>query len=195
MCARHMNMHRRSGAPSVVAATLAPLVLAGCASGMNPGAPMMGDRTAMHYAAVSCAAPSPLPGTVIQVRLADVGMTQMVGGPAPMDAHMVLTSSPASVTAGVVTFVVSNQGWRAHELVVLPLTGDSGHRTPGPDGKVSESGSVGESSRSCAADTGDGLASGSVGWTTVTLAAGRYELVCNLPNHYADGMHQELTVA
>jgi len=26
------------------------------------------------------------------------------------------------------------------------------------------------------------------------LAPGRYELICNLPNHYADGMYQELVV-
>ena len=148
----------------------------------------------MHYAPVSCAAPSTLPGAVVHVRLADMGMTQMMGGPAPMDARMVLTSSPVSVTSGVVTFVVSNEGWRTHELVVLPLTGDAGRRSPGPDGKVGESDSLGESSRSCAADAGDGVASGSVGWTTVTLVAGRYELACNLPNHYADGMHQEFTV-
>ncbi len=29
-------------------------------------------------------------------------------------------------------------------------------------------------------------------WTTLTLAPERYELICNLPNHYADGMYQEL---
>jgi len=28
----------------------------------------------------------------------------------------------------------------------------------------------------------------------VTLPPGRYELICNLPNHYADGMYQELVV-
>lgn len=29
----------------------------------------------------------------------------------------------------------------------------------------------------------------------VMLPAGRYELVCNLKNHYADGMHQGLSVS
>jgi len=28
----------------------------------------------------------------------------------------------------------------------------------------------------------------------VTLKAGRYELICNLANHYSGGMHQELVV-
>ena len=29
---------------------------------------------------------------------------------------------------------------------------------------------------------------------TLTLAPGRYELICNLPGHYAAGMFTELTV-
>ena len=40
----------------------------------------------------------------------------------------------------------------------------------------------------------DGIASGAVGWTTLTLPRGRYELVCNLTNHYANRMYQELDV-
>ena len=32
------------------------------------------------------------------------------------------------------------------------------------------------------------------GMTTITLAPGRYELVCNLPGHYAAGMYTQLTV-
>jgi uncharacterized cupredoxin-like copper-binding protein len=42
--------------------------------------------------------------------------------------------------------------------------------------------------------TGEGIRAGTVGWTTLTLAAGRYELVCNLRNHYANGMHQQFLV-
>jgi hypothetical protein len=42
--------------------------------------------------------------------------------------------------------------------------------------------------------TGEGIRAGTVGWTTLTLAAGGYELVCNLRNHYANGMHQEFLV-
>ena len=70
----------------------------------------------------------------------------------------------------------------------------AGQKVPGPDGKVDEAGSLGEASTSCGAGAGDGIQAGTVSWTTLTLAAGRYELVCNLPNHYADGMHQEIQV-
>ena len=95
-----------------------------------------------------------------------------------------------------VSVVVENSGWRTHELVVLPLVADAvaGQRVPGRDGTVDESGSLGEASASCAAGHGDGIVSGAVGWVTVTLAPGHYELVCNLENHYADGMRQGLVV-
>ena len=87
-------------------------------------------------------------------------------------------------------------GWRTQELVILPLAAgaSAGQRIPGSDGKVSEAGSLGEASNTCAVGSGEGITSGGVGWTTVTLTPGHYELVCNLANHYADGMFQELTV-
>ena len=62
------------------------------------------------------------------------------------------------------------------------------------DGKIDETGSLGEALNSCAADKGEGITSGSVGWTTLTLAPGHYEIVCNLTNHYADHMYQGLVV-
>jgi uncharacterized cupredoxin-like copper-binding protein len=62
------------------------------------------------------------------------------------------------------------------------------------DGKVDETGSLGEASADCAAGTGDGIPAGAVGWVTLTLPPGTYEIVCNLTNHYADGMYQRLTV-
>jgi hypothetical protein len=70
----------------------------------------------------------------------------------------------------------------------------AGQRVPGADGKVPETGSLGEASGSCAAGSGQGVTAAAVGWTTLTLAPGRYELVCNLKNHYADRMHHEVNV-
>lgn len=150
-------------------------------------------------AAQACAHDLRLPSAAVadlNVTLADMGMTQMMSGPAPVGAHMMLRSSPASVAAGQVSLVASNLGWRTHELVVLPLAAGAvaGRGVAGPDGKVAEAGSLGEASGSCAADTGNGIGSGEVGWVTVTLAPGNYELVCNLPNHYPDGMYQEFVV-
>lgn len=157
---------------------------------------MMSGGSQYHSAALTCSAPTSLPGRTVRVDLGDMGMTQVMGGVAPMGAQMRLQATPTTESAGTVSLIVSNVGWRTHELVILPLASGAvaGQRVAGSDGKVSESGSVGEASSSCAGGAGTGLTSGSVGWVTVTLAPGRYELVCNLPNHYADGMHQELTI-
>lgn len=156
----------------------------------------MGAGSGYHYSSLSCSAPSPSPGPTVQVTLADMGMTRMMGGTAARSEHMMLRAAPATVTAGQVSLVASNLGWRTHELVVLPLSAgaQAGQRIPSADGKVDESGSLGEASGSCAADAGEGITSGSVGWTTIELPRGRYELLCNLTNHYADGMYAELVV-
>ncbi len=189
-------------------AAAATLTLAGCAGtpttatqpgggGMvGGGGGMMGGTSDYHYSSSTCAAPSSLPGSTVTVTLADMGMTQMMGGTAPLGSQMMLRAAPATAPAGQISLVASNMGWRTHELVILPLADGTtaGQLVPAADGKVDETGSLGEASSSCAADAGDGINAGAVGWTTVTLTAGRYELLCNLENHYADGMYQELVV-
>ena len=198
-----------------VAIAAVGLLLGGCAAGTsaasmgmmgapsgvstNPSAPGVGT---MHGAVgfthppMTCAAPRSLPGSTVTATLVDLGMTEMMGGVAPLGGHMMLRAAPASATAGQVSMVVSNLGWRTHELVVLPLADGqaAGQRVPGADGRVDETGSLGEVSNRCAAGVGDGLGAGAVGWTTLILTPGRYELVCNLPNHYANGMHQLFVV-
>jgi uncharacterized cupredoxin-like copper-binding protein len=157
---------------------------------------MMGGGAGYRFAHTTCSAPGSLPGPIVNVTLADMGMTRMMGGTAQLGARMMLRVSPATIPAGQITVVASNLGWRTHELVILPLAGRAaaGQRVPGSDGKVAETGSLGEASHSCGSETGNGITSGTVSWTTVTLPPGRYELICNLPNHYADGMYQELVV-
>jgi len=142
------------------------------------------------YGAVTCAAPS-LPGATVDIHATDAGDSMM--GQTPMRATVLAT--PVSVPAGKVSFVVSNTGALVHELVILPLPADGpGTRPTGSDGKIDESQSLGEASRSCGAGTGDGISPGSTAWTTVTLRPGRYEVVCDLPWHYAAGMFDVLTV-
>jgi len=169
----------------------------GSRSAMARGFAMMGSvPPGYHMSRLSCTAPSPLPGTTVHVMLGDMGMTRMLRGVAPMGAHMMLRARPARVSAGEVSFVVGNMGWRTHEMVVLPLAPGqtAGQLRPGDDGRVAETGSLGEVSASCAAGSGEGIEPGTVGWVTLTLPAGRYELVCNLRNHYANGMHQAFSV-
>jgi len=39
-------------------------------------------------------------------------------------------------------------------------------------------------STACSANAGAGLTTGTAGWVTVTLAPGKYELLCNVAGHY-----------
>jgi uncharacterized cupredoxin-like copper-binding protein len=156
---------------------------------------MMNGSAGYHFSRLTCAAPA-LSGRVVTVMLEDMGMTRMMNGTAPLGTRMMLRAQPPSVPAGRVSFVVENMGWRTHEMVVLPLAAGAvaGQRAVGSDRKVDESGSLGEASANCRGGAGEGIESGAVGWTTLTLPKGRYELLCNLPNHYEDGMRQELDV-
>lgn len=177
---------------AVPIAVLVAVGLSGC------GTTMMGlaSNTA-DLGSTSCQAPASLPGTTVKVvEGGDIGMMRATSGVAPRGIHMMLRADRSQVAAGQVSFVVENVGWRTHELVVLPLKAGqrAGERMPGPDGRVSEEGSLGEASASCANGVGEGINSGTRGWVTLTLAPGTYELICNLPNHYADGMYQEITV-
>lgn len=166
----------------------------------------------------SCAAPA-LPGTVVDVTLTDMG--GMMGGPGMMGngpygpgannngypwprrgGTTRVFVNPSTVPAGPVSLRVRNKGALTHEVVVLPLPQGQlpGQRVSGPDGKVDETGSLGEASRTCGADDGMDIApygiaaGGASGWTTITLPPGRYELICNIAGHYWSGMFAELDV-
>jgi uncharacterized cupredoxin-like copper-binding protein len=162
-------------------------------AGMQPGGGMMGSR---GYPSSTCAVPSTLTTPVVTVTASDMGMMARSDSTAPLGARMTLTASPTTVRAGQVMLVLHNAGWRVHELVVLPLADGAavGSRVSDADGQVDEASSLGEASNDCADGSGEGVESGSAGWVTLTLAPGRYELVCNLENHYADGMRVELDV-
>lgn len=144
---------------------------------------------------LKCTAP-PLPGHVVNVTLADMGPGMMSDGPGPQGMRMRLFATPAKVPAGTVSLRVVNEGVIAHEVVVLPLASGQapGRRDEGSDQRVDEAGSLGEASHDCAAGKGEGISPGAMGWTTLTLRPGRYELVCNFPGHYVRGMYAELDV-
>ena len=143
-----------------------------------------------------------LPGAVVNVSLTSMGGPMMGGAMMGGRNHMSggvmrLSVDRATVPAGTVSFVATNFGSIDHELVVLPL-GDNqraGMRPIGADSKISEESTLGEASASGAQGADDGIRPGSSGWVTLTLAPGRYELVCNLPGHYGAGMSTELTVS
>jgi len=86
--------------------------------------------------------------------------------------------------AGKVTFVVKNVGKVEHEFVVLKTIKPAGSLTS-HGGEASEAGNVGE------------LASvkpGEQKKLTLTLKAGHYSLLCNLPGHYKAGQFVDFYV-
>jgi uncharacterized cupredoxin-like copper-binding protein len=212
-----MLTRRRPSAALVVVFGVLAVVLAGCADaappsanptvpaagpgmmngygGAAPGPGMMNGNSPGTSPASGCAVP-PLPGHVVTAHLADMDMMAPQADPAPPGARMMLRATPPSVPAGQISLIALNMGGRPHELVVLPLAvgARSGQRRVGSDGTADEAGAIGEASAACTGGEGDGVPVGSSSWTTLTLPPGRYELICNLPAHYADGMHDELDV-
>ena len=155
--------------------------------------------------ASTCTVPASLPGQPVTVMLEDMGGASMMGGSRTGGSMMggrwsagwmMLRVTSQTVRAGNVTLLAVNHGTRTHELVVLPLRdgAQAGARSVGADKRVDETGSLGEASQTCGAGAGDGIAAGAASWVTLDLQRGRYELICNLPGHYAAGMYTELDV-
>lgn len=185
-----MNKSLARGIGIGLVVALSGLLLVGFSSVRHLGIGMMGQQS-RHYSSTDVCAPSTkLSGPTINVSVFDMGM--MMGNA----RRMSLAASPSNISSGKVNIFVINMGTRTHELVVLPLTsGQSvGTRVVGTDGRIDESGSLGEVSNNCASGSGEGIHAGARGWTTLTLAPGRYEFVCNLRNHYSAGMYQEVVV-
>lgn len=216
---RTLGLTLAGAAAAVVLGTGSTVALHAMAQPGTPFSPTGVPRNA----AAACSAPA-LPGTTTRVTLIDMGagMTGPItsqnqgaggrgigfggmsgrngfggmGGGGFMGGGMAVTANPTSVHAGTVSLLVANQGSIVHELVVLPLPGDArpGERRITSDDRVSETNSLGEASTTCGAGAGDGINPGSQSWVSLDLKPGRYELVCNIPGHYAAGMYAELDV-
>ena len=134
--------------------------------------------------------PQDVTGQLVRFRAMDSG--RMMGG-----AMMRLMPGVVSASAGVVTIELDNLGLSPHELLVYPLAAGAraGERVVLNVDRVSEVGSLGEVEPVCAQPAElDGIAAGNIARVTLTLAAGRYELLCNLPGHYRAGMWATLVV-
>jgi uncharacterized cupredoxin-like copper-binding protein len=131
-------------------------------------------------------------GAVVRVDLTDRGGA-MMGADNAMMVSMV--ASPDVVSAGTVTLIATNTGTLNHELLVLPAPADGVEtRAVASDGTIDETSSLGEASTSCGQGVGSGISPGTTSWMTLPLASGNYELVCDVPWHYANGMFTRLTV-
>ncbi len=94
----------------------------------------------------------------------------------------------ASAKAGEVNFTIENTGTIGHEFLVvktdiapgeIPLDGD---HFPEPADGLEVIDEIGE------------FAVGTTETLTLNLDAGNYQVVCNLPGHYANGMYLAFTV-
>ena len=165
------------------------VLLVGTVLVIGAGRARFGDGQSL---AVANCEPKAASGTVVNVTLSDGGGAMMGGGSAMMVS---LTASPASASSGPVTFIATNTGALNHELLILPAPTDGvGTRPVGTDGKINEQPSLGEASTSCGRGPGNGIAPGARSWVTINLALGRYELLCDQPWHYANGMFAEFTI-
>jgi uncharacterized cupredoxin-like copper-binding protein len=92
--------------------------------------------------------------------------------------------SPASVSAGKVSFTAKNSGDMEHELVIIK-TNTKASKLKVSGNRVSEKGSVGEI---------EDIAGGKSKKHTFNLKKGHYVLLCNIPGHYSAGMRADFTV-
>ncbi len=137
-------------------------------------------------------------GTVVDVVAIDMGQRGMMGRSGGwMGGTMSLRSDRVDVRAGTVTLQRYNSGAVQHELVVLTLPDGQqvGDRSVGRDTVVVESDSLGEASQTGGPGPGEGIDPGTTtGWVTIDLTPSRYEIACNIENHYAAGMYTLLVV-
>lgn len=94
-----------------------------------------------------------------------------------------LVPSLKRVPAGKVTFVIRNKGKLVHELVLT--------RTNVAPGKLPVSNGIAKVKALAAVRN---VAPGQTRRVTVTLKAGKYVLLCNLPAHYQSGQYAGLVV-
>ena len=95
-----------------------------------------------------------------------------------------IAASTKSITAGKVTFVVRNAGKMKHEFVVMRSTRHH-HLLQMNGQQASEVGVKGEI---------EPFGPGATKRLTLTLAPGKYVLICNMPGHYKAGQRLAFTV-
>jgi uncharacterized cupredoxin-like copper-binding protein len=124
--------------------------------------------------------------------IASVGALTMLtgcGGVGVTLADYSVTPEESSAPAGEVTFDVSNDAEQTHEFVIFKTDLAEGDLPTNEDGDVDESGEGVE-----LIDEIEDVEAGSSESLTVSLDAGNYVLICNLPGYYRQGMHASFTV-
>lgn len=166
------------------AVSLVALAIAACSSG--------GASPSPAAASPSPAAASPSPAAASPSQAAASGTTAVE----VTLQEWAVVPAPDSVAAGSVTFKVTNAGPAdVHEFVVLKTDLDPGALPTDTTGAVSETGAGIE-----VVDEIEDIAVGASPTLAVTLAAGKYVLLCNIYDetdkeaHYKMGMRIAFTV-
>ncbi len=172
---------------SVVVAVLVPLGISAAGTYELPPLPVVGAKPATSFGPGP--GPGPGPGTVS----GGTAATPASPPPLPAGATVVdlldtlkLNVSAASAPAGLLVFRADNKGAIIHELAIVKTDLASGS-IPVAAGKADES------KVQLAARTKN-LAGKAIEDVKVTLQAGKYALICNIPAHYQSGMHAAFTV-
>jgi uncharacterized cupredoxin-like copper-binding protein len=99
-------------------------------------------------------------------------------------------TSAHEALAGDVKFTIENQGTIPHEFIIVKTDFAPGKIPLGPDNRFDEEGKgvfvPGEISE---------WNPGTTGTVTLKLEPGKYQLLCNIAGHYANGMYASLTVS
>jgi uncharacterized cupredoxin-like copper-binding protein len=106
------------------------------------------------------------------------------------EADFTIALDPGTATAGEVTFDIENTAGQTHEFVVFQTDLAPDALPTDDEGLVDESGEG-----LTLIDEAEDIAGGSSTTLAVSLDAGKYVVICNLPGHYAQGMHAPLTVS
>jgi uncharacterized cupredoxin-like copper-binding protein len=113
-----------------------------------------------------------------------------VGAVNATESDFKIDLSASSAAAGPVSFHIQNSGAQAHEFVVIKTDLAADKLPKSADGtEVDE-----DASGVTVVDEAEDIAVGSTADVNVTLEAGHYVLICNIPTHYGLGMHTEFTV-
>ena len=95
-----------------------------------------------------------------------------------------------TVHAGPVTFTFENRGTMVHEMLVTRTDISPGRIPVDPATQKFDE----EDPASTVLDEISEFEPGKAGSVTINLAPGNYQLVCNVPGHYANGMYTRITV-
>lgn len=104
-------------------------------------------------------------------------------------ADFTVEASPASASAGSLTFNATNDGAMEHELVIIKTDTAPGDLPLNDAGSEADEDAAGEVIGKI-----EGIPAGETMSDTFELEAGKYVLICNIPGHYPAGMHTAFEV-